>query len=353
MLALLAAAALLASAAPARAITADPPPGWQDVTGEKTDPDLLVALKGPETSSFVLTRVPRLPLENRAAVRQFLGEMLSSLSRTAGVEFLNAGPLQTSRFENGLTFFHIRADTKGRERLVLGVADFGGETVLGTLISAVPDTLLPSILGGLKAKAAPAKAAGPVVSLDGQLLFNLPPGLHSRDLAEREKKAGFVAAIEGRGAELMVLKVVEEDVTPAAEQPQIVKQTVLSAAGVDAGSLSPVALLETPPGPDLVYAWARVRDAGGESRFLAGYMPWGYWGYSVLAKGAQPVELASEAFGALALGPSALPKVVASSPAIPVPRELRLKLKRRDRIAAAVAGTVALLLLGWRLTRRS
>ena len=97
-------------------------------------------------------------------------------------------------------------------------------------------------------------------------------------------------------------------------------------------------VLRTPAGPDFIYAWAPVRGGAGPARFLAGYMPWGYWGYSVLAKGAEPVELSKAVLGALALGPGALPGIVAATPRIPSPRART----RRLRLAALAGRPTAL-----------
>jgi hypothetical protein len=346
-LVLLAALACPSPAAAARPFSVEPPPGWEDLSEQRAGGDVLISLKGPETSSFVLTRVPRLPLENRVAVRAFLADVLAALNRRTGLEFSQSSGLLTESYENGPTFLYMKADLKGKPRLVIGVADFGGEMVLGTLISAVPDLLMPAVFGGLRAaagaKAAAAPVAGPVQSFDGQLLFALPNGVAPRELSDRERKMGFVLALQGLSSELMVLKVVDDDAAPPKVQPQIVRQTVLDAPSVVADSLSPVQLIDTPPGPDLVYAFARVQDAA-NSRFLAGFMPWGYTGYSILAKGSDPEGLLKASFSALSLGPSALPKVVSSTPPIPVPRELRLKLKKNNR-QELVAGGAALVLL--------
>ena len=55
---------------------------------------------------------------------------------------------------------------------------------------------------------------------------------------------------------------------------------------------------------------------------MAGYMPWGYWGYSVLAKGLKAPEAVASMFGSLSLGASAVPKLVAASPRLPVARRV-------------------------------
>ena len=80
--------------------------------------------------------------------------------------------------------------------------------------------------------------------------------------------------------------------------------------------------LLTSAGPDFIYASARVADAAGEGLFLAGYMPWSYWGYTILAKGAKAPEMTAAMFSSLSLGSSAVPKLVAASPKLPVMRQV-------------------------------
>ncbi len=336
MLALIAAAAALAWAAPGP-YTIDPPPGWTQVRDAGAPPQVLIQLRGPETSSFVLTAAPALPLNNRAAVRSYLVQVVDALGRRTGQDFGPPGPLVTARYDNGLTLLYVKCDRQKGARLVLGVADFGGSLALATLISAVPDTLMPSIFGGLRAPY--DGGSGSLVSLDGQLQLSLPSGIHTRALTAAERKDGFVLAVQGLDSEVMILKVLEEDAGPSKDQPQLVRQTVLAFPGVSAQTLSPVSLIETLPGPDFIYASAAVRDPAGPARFMAGYMPWGYWGYSVLAKGAKPVELSRAVFGAMTLGPDAEPKLVAATLPIDVARSFRW----RSRNGALAAGALALL----------
>lgn len=319
-------ASAFAAAPPAR-ITLEPPPGWKDVTAQKPGQDLVLALKGPELSSFVLTRVEPMSLDNRAVTRAYLADLIADLNRRTGLGFSPAGNLSRASYDNGLTAHFLRAHHKGRPRLILAVMEFGGNAMVGILMSSVPDTILPSILGGLRASGeAPEdpSGVGRVVSLDGQLSLGLAEGLSPRPVTEREKRMGFVAALRGLDSELMIMKLVELG-TPIKDQPGIVKDTVLAVEGVERASLSSIQLFETPAGPDLVYAWARLNDSAGPGQFAAGYMPWGYWGYSILAKGPRAADLTREAFADLALGPSAVPKLVAETPKVPVPAELRLK----------------------------
>jgi len=334
MLAWLALAAAFASAA--GPFTIDPPPGWTQVQ-EPAPAPLLLRLRGPDSSSFLLTRAPDLPLNNRAAVRSYLVQVVAGFDRQAADDYGPPGPLMTARYDNGLTLLYVECAKPGHKKLVLGAVDFGGSLALGTLVSSVPETLMPSLFGALKAPYGPAAGAGSPISADGQLEVSLPQGARTRALTAAERKQGFVLAVEGLGSEVMILKILDDDPAPSKDQPQLVRQTVLAFPGVDPKTLSPIGLIETLPGPDFIYASAAVRDPSGPERFMAGYMPWGYWGYSILAKGAKPVELSRAVFGALALGPSALPKVVASTPPIPVSRPFRWRSRAGVLAAAALA----------------
>ncbi|MBI3553275.1 MAG: hypothetical protein HY077_12340 [Elusimicrobia bacterium] len=326
--------------------TIDAPPGWEDVTASRSAPDLVAAFKGPESSSFVLARVAASPLDNRGAIRAFLLDILTELNKKSGLGFAIKGSVEEASYDNGATAHFVRAELQGKPRLIVAVIDLNGAKFLGTLNSAVPDTLLPSIIGSLKdgssASARPALVRQ-AQSLDGQLAFSLPEGVAARPLSEREKKLSFVLAVQGLGSELMVMKMVD-DATPLKDQPQVVRGTVQTVEGVVAASISDPVLFETPPGPDLVYAWGRVKDPAGASQFAAGYLPWCYWGYSVLAKGPRAVDLVGETFKVLELGPGAQPKLVKETPEIPMPREFRLKRLGRRRLAAG-AGAVILLAL--------
>jgi hypothetical protein len=310
----------------AAAFVIEPPPGWSvsaPPTGE-SDPGLILALKGPERSSFVLARINPVSLTNRAVVRALLGDVLVSINERTKLRFKLASNVESATFANGLTAYFIRATLDDKPRLALAVMQLDGVYMLGTLVSAVPDTLLPSILGAIKGNGTPvAGAAAMAESLDGQLSFHLPSGVRPRTLSPHEMRQGFVSALAGEDAEVMVMKLAD-DGTPVKDQPEIVKSTVLSYQGVIPRTISPVGYLMTTAGPDFIYASARFSDATGEGVFLAGYMPWGYWGYSVLAKGPKAPELAKALFSALSLGSSAVPKLVAASPRLPVTRHVSL-----------------------------
>ncbi len=337
--------ALPAFAAP----TLEPPAGWTDVTATRTGANLVASFSGPEKSSFVLTRIAPVALENRSAVRTLLVDVLGAVNARGGTAFTVSGNMATGSFSNGLTGHYIRADLDGRPRLILCILEFRGQTMLATIISSVPDTLLPSILGTLKDSAPAPAAARSARSSDNQLSFALPEGLAVRDLTPRERKMGFVVAIEGRGAQLMMMKLVEE--TPAAEQLQIVKDTVLSVAGAQSETLTDPAGLTTSAGPELVFVSVKVAGPEG-GVFAAGYLPWGYFGYSVLVKGPAAAAVLSDVFQALSLGPSADARLVSASPRLPLGRR-RSKLPG-GRAAPWLVGAalLAAAAAGWRWRRK-
>jgi hypothetical protein len=301
------------------------------------NPSLVLSLKGPEKSSFVLARIDPVSLANRAAVRTLLSDVVYGISVRTHLKFRSAANVETVSTANGVNATCLRAELDGKPRMTLAVMEVDGVYLLGTLVSAVPETLLPSILGSLKGAGAPAAAASAVAeSADGQLRFNLPPGLRARALTSRERNMGLVAAFEGSGVELLVLKAAD-DGTPVKDQPEVIKETVLTAPGVEPKTLTDAQHLVTSAGPDFIYASARVVDAAGEGVFLAGYMPWAYWGYSILAKGAKAPELAAAMFASLSLGPSAVARLVAATP--------RLLAARRSAVFSPWTSTAVLVLM--------
>jgi hypothetical protein len=338
---------LLLLFAPCRAalVSLSPPPGWEDVTASRREENLLVSLKGPQRSSFVLTRIGPLSMENRGALRAFLLNVLREIEARAKLGLRPASNLNTVTFANDLTVHYIRADIKNRPRLILAVAKEQGVFMLGTLISPAPQTLLASFMGSLKFGPSGPQASPPAAAaaetLDGQLAFSLPAGVSARALSARERKMGVVAVFSGLGSELMLMKILEEG-TPVSQQADIVRDTALSVEGAQPATLVPAARGATPAGPDLVFASVKLR--GGQS-FAAGYMPWGYWGYSALAKGPAAVELLTGVFGRLSLGSSAVPKLVAATPKLPLPERAGGRLRL---LGAGAAVLLAVVLLVWR-----
>jgi hypothetical protein len=280
-------------------------------------------------------------------VRTFLSDVLYGINARTHLKFRPAANVETASYANGVAATCLRGDLDDKPRMTLAVMEVDGVYLLGTLVSAVPETLLPSILGSLKGTGTRVAGASAVAeSADGQLRFRLPPGLRARALTPRERKLDFVAAFEGSGAELLVLKSAD-DGTPVKDQPEVVKGTVLAAPGVQPRTMTPLRYLMTSAGPDFIYASARVTDAAGEGVFLAGYMPWSYWGYSVLAKGAKAPELAVELFSSLSLGSGALPKLVAASPRLPVTRQVSVLSPWTSTLILALL-VVAVLWFWWR-----
>ena len=293
----------------AAALVVEPPPGWEDVTASRKGPNVAASLKGPETSSFVLTRIRSVPLENRAVVRGLLLDVLAQMESRMKLGLRATSNLVSMTFANDLTAHLIRAEGKGKEKLILAVTKVQDETLLVTLVSAVPDTILPSLMNGIKTgPRAPASS----LSADGQLDFSSSP-VAPRPLTARERKAGFVAALAGAGTEVLVMRL-SDDGTPIKDQPDLVKQTVLAIPGVKAGTLSPLRRQPTTAGPEAVYAAAKLEGGGA---FAAGYLPWAYWGYSVLSKGPEAEAALSAALAAVAAGADADPRLVAATPRVP------------------------------------
>jgi hypothetical protein len=98
-----------------------------------------------------------------------------------------------------------------------------------------------------------------------------------------------------------------------------------------------------------VWAWAPA--AGGE-KFAAGYLPWCFWGYQVYARGPSADDLLIGTMAALKAGPSAVPGLVAKTPAIPINQETSSK-KMILGIVAAVCAVGAVALLLWSAKRKN
>ncbi|MDE2039255.1 MAG: hypothetical protein KGO96_06680 [Elusimicrobia bacterium] len=335
LLAWLAAAAVCVHARPAvrQRFSLSPPPGWRMIAHA---PGTLLRLKGPENSAFALTPAPPVALDDRAEVSRFLSGTLSALDSRTGLDFRQAGPVRSVRY--GLrSFLYIEATLRGRPRLILALGGDGRSPVLATLISSVPRLMMPDLLGGLRFSGAQPDATGLVRSEDGQLRLSLPAGVSARPLSAEESKRGFVLALRGRGSELLVLRLLEAEATPAAQEAAIMERTVLKESGVNTATLSRARRLSTRAGPGIIYASARL-SAKGAGSFLAGFLPWGYWGYSILARGEDPEGLLRASFSALSLGPEAEPRVIAATPFIPLPAPSPLG--RDGRLAAAAAGAI-------------
>ncbi|MEK7331246.1 MAG: hypothetical protein AAB113_10645, partial [Candidatus Eisenbacteria bacterium] len=84
----------------------------------------------------------------------------------------------------------------------------------------------------------------------------------------------------------------------------------------------------------------KIAESSGGGEFAAGYLPWCYWGYSLLAKGPEAARLLRESFAGLEAGASAMPKLVAQTPDVPVGRSLP-KLPKGWAGPAAIIATIA------------
>jgi len=326
---LLGLSAALKAAPPASPVWLDPPPGWIDVTAKTTAKGLILAYQGPEGSSFALARMPAVPLDNPAAVRSYLVHVLAGLRAGSKRDYRVAGRLETRPLRNGISAQILRAELAGKPRLILAVFDGGGgRPVLSTLSSAAPEQMLTPLLGSVRlGKAGEVRSEGTARSADGQLELALGGGLRSREALPDEKSHGLVLAVQGSGAEVRLFKLSEDDVQPR-EQIAVVRATVADALKISVADVSPALEAATSAGPTAVYAWAKVPGSS-DLRFAAGFLPWGYWGYSILAQGPMADELLVGAMAALKQGPSAVSGLVAASPRVEVEPGSSHKLLKR------------------------
>jgi hypothetical protein len=338
-------AARAASAAPVASISLDPPPGWSDVTGKARVRGVVLALKGPETSSFLIARMPPSALENAAATRAYLNRTLEQIRTGSKLDFRSTGRVETQTLRNGVTLRFVRAELDGAPRLIVAAVDAGGPPYLGTLSSAAPDAMIAPLFGALKlgAAAGAVRASGLAVALDGQFQIALGGGLRSRDLTPGEKRQGAVLSIQGQGSEVVFLKVEDEDASPK-DQAAIVRAIAAEAAKAAPDAVSPALRAQTPAGPAAAYAWVKIPNSP-DLRFASGFLPWAYWGYSVMGRGPQADELLVGALAALKPGPSAVPKLLEATPQLEIAEETG-----RGRAAAAAAAIALVLgLIFWSL----
>jgi hypothetical protein len=330
-------------------VTLEPPPGWSDITAGTTVKGVLLALRGPESSSFVIARVAPAAIDSAASTKRYLTRALDGLRAGAHLDYRSDGRVESKSFRNGVTARFLRVTLDDQPRLLVAVLDAGGPPFLGTLASAAPDAMMGPLFGGLQIGTPGAiKDSGSVESADGQLLIALGGGLRSRELTGQERKKGVVLAIQGAGSEVVFQKVENEDASPK-DQAAIARATAADAAKVAPDSVSPAKRAATQAGPSAVFAWTKAAE-GSDLRFAAGFLPWQYWGYSVTASGPQADELLIGAMAALKRGRSAVPGLVEASPVIEIPEEND---RRRVRQAAGGAGAVVVLLILWSLRRKN
>jgi hypothetical protein len=335
----------------AAAPTLEAPPGWRDITNEGKVHNAVIALKGPETASFIVKRAPGAPLDNPAGIRGYLNDVLGGIRDASRIDYRSSGRVETRVFKNGLTAQLLKAQVKGEDRLVLALFGTGSVAHIAVLMSNAPEAMMPSLLGAMefgKVEGA-VQSAGLVRSSDGQLELGLGGGLRSRALLDNEVAKGFVLVIQGAGSEILFQKLSEADATKPAEQAAIVRELAAASGGAPVAQASPVRSAPTAAGPIAVYAWAPAQ-AG--DKLAVGYLPWGYWGYQLFGRGPAADELLVGTLAALKQGPSAVAGLLASTPVIPVERELPKRKLVLGAIAAAAA-LGALLFIRWSLGRKN
>ena len=342
---------ILATFASAASPMIEVPPGWNDMTGGDKVRNAVVALKGPETSSFIVKRAPSAPLDNPAGVRGYLNDVLGGLREASKLDYRSNGRVETRVFRNGLTAHLLRAQLKGEDRLVLAVFALAGKAHVAVLMSAAPEAMLPSLLGALQIGRieGAVQTRGVARSTDGQLELALGGGLRSRALLDSEAAKGFVLVIQGSGSEIIFQKLSEADATKPGEQAAIVRELAAATAGTTSAKAAPVRPAPTAAGPVAVFSWAP--GANGD-KLAVGYLPWGYWGYQLFGRGPAADELMIGTLAALKAGPSAVAGLLASSPRIPIKEDIPL---RKILLGAAgVAATFgAALFISWSLRRKN
>ncbi|MBI5622863.1 MAG: hypothetical protein HY924_03700 [Elusimicrobia bacterium] len=340
--------------APDASVTVDVPPGWEDLTEQRRSPDIVAVFKGPQESSFVFTRLKGGSLAGSPQKKALLLDVLSGINRRTGLAFIPRREMKTVTFKNNLTAHSVYADLDAKPRMVLTVAEFQGRLFLGTLRTAVPDTMLPSILRTVHSGAAEAERglSRRGSSTDSQFGFVLPAGFYLRTVSARERSEGIVAVVLGYDSVLSFKKLAEGS-TSAGEEASLVQLVLKSAPGVDPVTISSVKSLSTPAGPGILYAWGKVKTGQVHTQVSAGFLPWSYWGYSLWAVGPRAKDLIESAMAALKAGPAADAKLLAATPGLARKWSFRSKLitALASLVAGVFAAVVLLRLFGGRKTR--
>ena len=159
---LAAALAAFAAEGAAPAVSLDPPPGWSDITGKPAVKGVILALRGPEGSSFAVARMPGSAADNSASIKAYLMRVLDGLRAGAQLDYRSNGRVETKTFRNGLTAHFMRATVDDQPRLFVAVLDGGGGApLLATLASGAPDAMMGPLFGAVRLGAPGAiKSAG-------------------------------------------------------------------------------------------------------------------------------------------------------------------------------------------------
>lgn len=335
----------------AAAPTLEAPPGWSDAKSEGKAADAVIALKGPETSSFIVKRARGAPMDNPAGVRGYLNDILGGMREASRRDYRSSGRVEVRAFRNGVTAHMLRAQLKGEDRLILALFAAGSLPYAAVLMSAAPEAMLPSLIGAMqigKVEGA-VQTSGSARSVDGQLELALGGGLRSRALLDAEAAKGFVLVIQGSGSEIIFQKLAEADATRPGEQAAIVRELAAASAGVRGSDATPVAPAPTAAGPVGVFSWAAASNG---DKYAAGYLPWGYWGYQLYGRGPSADELLPGTLAALKAGPSAVPGLLASTPMIPIKGGITSRTLALGAVAAVLA-LAAAFLISWSVKRKN
>ncbi len=315
---------LLSAHAKSAALMLEPPPGWKDVTNSGVVRNAVMALKGPEASSFIIKSAPALALDNPVAVRGYLQAVLRGMRDASRKDYRSGGNVETRVFRNGIAVELLRARLDGKDRLVLAVFPLAGVAHVAVLMSAAPEAMLPSLFGALQTGGGPGQvfSSGVARSLDGQLELALGGGLRSRSLLDEEMAQRFVLGIQGSGSEILFQKLSEAAAVKPAEQAANILKLIQASAGMTSIKIYPLRAALTSAGPIAIYSWALTK-AG--DKLAVGYLPWSYWGYRLFGRGPAADELLVGALAALKAGPSSIPGLLAATPRIPMNEETPLR----------------------------
>ncbi len=345
MLCLCAGAAAAAAHPPAPGM--EIPPGWSAAAATSAMPQALIVLRGPESASFIVAPAGAVP-PGASGVKRYLAKVLEGIKSGSGGDYRTDGEIETRLFRNGVSAQMLRATLDGRPRLVVALLDAGGAPLLATLSSAAPEAMLTPLIGGLRPSApeGEVRMSGVERSLDGQLEIALGGGRRGRALTVDERGRGAVMAVQEAGAEIVFFKLSPQDAA-AKDQPGLVRATVADELKVSLDSVPPARRAPTPAGPAAACTGAAVPGSP-DLRFAAAYLPWGYWGYSALARGPKAEDALIGVLAALKPGPDALPKLLADTPVLELPDP---DASRRAALAAAAAAA-AVVMIVWSLTRK-
>jgi hypothetical protein len=308
----------------------------------------LIALSGPGAATFTLARAPTSAGESAGAARAYLERSFAQLRAGSRSDWRADGRVRTRAFPSGVTAAYLAASAAGPLRLVVALLDAGtAERYLAVIAAPEAQSLLPLFVDQLNLPGPAAlKDAGTALSLDGQFSLEVGGGLSARPLKPAEKDAGAVLAVSGAASEVVFMKLSPEDSAPK-DQAAIVRAACADAAKVSLTEVSRARRAPTAAGPGAAYAWAKVRGESGQ-RFAAAFLPWQYWGYSILARGPAADELLVGVLAALKQGPATSPTLVAASPQVELPSEFNFGLWATLAAAAALA-----LLVAWSRRRKT